>query len=371
MSSETTSAGRVTEIVALLRPERPRKLPESLTAAAIDGDLESMQLFLDRGANIEARSSYASPLGAACSHGQLESARWLIAHGAVLDPPGAHISPIQSALGKMNCEVAAVLLDAGLPIEHAAWGVIAAASVGRLDVLRWLLGRGVELDRSYPRLGVLRERALATAAQEGKVDIARFLRGEIDPGPPPAAPPPASALSPERPRAAPADRTRLLEEALELVRAGGKAAGRWKATGPSASRRSSLIAHAARNGVAEVVIALCDAGAPLDFPNDGTPSPLFEAAEQAHANVVRILLERGASPNGHDGKSWLPLEAAVISGEPEVVRILLEAGAKAKARPAAGGTMADRVCGPYAAEIRALLEKAPSPRGTTKAKKSQ
>jgi len=32
MSSESTSAERVTDTVALLRPERPRRLPESLTA---------------------------------------------------------------------------------------------------------------------------------------------------------------------------------------------------------------------------------------------------------------------------------------------------------------------------------------------------
>jgi len=368
MSSEQSKAERVTEIVELLRPERPRKLPESLTAAAMDGDLERMQLFLDQGANLEASSFFASPLGAACSRGQLESVRWLIAHGAVLDPPGAQISPIESALGKMNCEIAALLLDAGLPIENAAWGVIAAAMVGRLDVLRWLLSRGVELDRTHPRLGVLRERALATAQKEGKVEIVRFLRGELDPGPPPVAPPPAPVLRQERPRAAPADRARLLEEALGLVRAGGKAAGRWKATGPAASRRSSLIAHAAGNGVGEIVIALRDAGAALDFPNDGTEPPLSRAAGEAHVDVVRILLERGASPNGHDGKSWLPLEAAVMSGEPEVVRILLEAGANAKGKPASGGKMADRVRGPYAAEIRALLEQAPRPKNPAKTK---
>jgi hypothetical protein len=61
MSSNNTSAARVTEIVELLRPDRPRKLPESLTAAAMDGDLERMQLFLDQGADIEQRSFFASP----------------------------------------------------------------------------------------------------------------------------------------------------------------------------------------------------------------------------------------------------------------------------------------------------------------------
>jgi len=371
MSSEASSAGRVTEIISLLRPRQPRKLPESLTAAAMNGDLERMQLFLDRGSDIEARTSFASPLGAACSVGRLESVRWLIARGAVLDPPDAQITPIQSALGKMNCEAAALLLDAGLPIEKAAWGVIAAASLGRLDVLRWLLGRGVELDHKYPSLGVPRERALFAAGKAGKEEVLSFLRGELDPGPPPDVPPAAPVLRQERPYAAPGDRAHLLEEALELVRAGEKAAGRWKATGPAASKRSALISHAAGNGVGEVVSALRDAGAALDFPNDGTEPPLSCAAGEAHADVVRILLELGASPNGHDGKSWLPLEAAVLSGEPEVLRILLNAGANARAKPASGGKMTERVRGPYAPEIRALLEQAPRIKGIAKAKNNK
>jgi ankyrin repeat protein len=178
-------------------------------------------------------------------------------------------------------------------------------------------------------------------------------------------------LRQERPLAAPEARARLFDEALELVRAAGKAAGRWKATGPAATKRSSLIAHAAGNGVGEIVSALRDAGAPLDFPNDGTEPPLSRAAAEAHVEVVRLLLERGALPNGHDGKSWLPLEAAVMSGEPEVVRILLDAGANARAKPASGGKMAERVRGPYAPEILALLEQAPRSKGSANAKKSK
>ena len=371
MSSDKRSAARVTEIVELLRPERPTKLPESLTAAAMDGDLERMQLFLDQGADIEQRSFFASPLGAACSRGQLESVRWLIAHGALLDPSDAQTSPIESALGKMNCEVAALLLDAGLPIEKAAWGVIAGASVGRLDVILWLLGRGVELDRSYPRLGVLRERALATAVKEGKGDIARFLRGEVDPGPSPSAPP-RPRVRQDRPLAAAIDRPRLLAEALELVRAAGKAAGRWNATGPSAPpQRMSLIAHAAGNGVREVVVALRDAGAALNFENDGTPPPLHQAALVAQLDVVRILLERGALPNGNDGKTWPPLEAAVMSGDPEVVRTLLEAGANPKGKAASGGPLTARARGTYAAEIRAMLEQAIASTSAGKRRKKQ
>jgi ankyrin repeat protein len=369
MASSKEAASRLTEIIDLLRPERPRKWPESLTAAAMDGDLERMQLFLDQGADIEQRSMFCSPLGAACSRGQLESVRWLIAHGAQLDPPDAQTSPIDSALGKVNCEIAAALLDAGLNVDRAAWGVIAGASLGRLDMIQWVIARGVELDRTYPRLGVLRERALTAAEKEKKTDVVAFLRGELDPGPAPSAPP-MPRVQPNRSIAAASERPKLLAEALELVRISGKAAGKWNATGPSApSQRMSITAHAAGNGVAEIVEALCNAGAPLNFENDGSPPPLHQAAIEAQLDVVRILLARGALPNGADGKTWLPLEAAVLSGEPQVVRALLDAGAKPKAKAASGGSLGERARGPYAAEIRAMLEEAITSRSEAKKRK--
>jgi hypothetical protein len=249
----------------------------------------------------------------------------------------------QAALGKMNCEVGALLIEAGLPMAKAARTVIAASSMGRLDVLHWLVGRGVDLDAAYPNFGVPRERGMYAAEKAGTKEVVRYLRGELDLGPAPTEPPAAVALPKKYPPAAPESRAALLEEALELVRAGGKAARNWKATGPAAVKRSSLIAHAAANGAVEIVTALCDAGAPLDFPNDGTEPPLPQAAGEAHADVVQLLLQRGALPNGHDGKCWHPLEAAVMSGDPEVVSLLIAAGANVKAKPATGGVMTSRV----------------------------
>jgi len=368
-SGGTESALRVTDIVVLLRPEKPRKLPETLTAAAMLGDLERMQVFLDRGANIEERSTgFASPLVAACARGQLDAARWLIAHGALLDPPEALISPIQAALGQADCEAAALLLDAGLPVERAAWGVSSAASLGRLDALRWLVGRGVELDRSYPCVGVLRAHALAAAEKSGKADVARYLRGEGDPSPAPAVPPARPPRRVNPPLAPAAQRPRLLKEALDLVRAGGAAAARWSATGPSKSLSESLISHAAAHGAAEIVAALLDAGAEPDFALEGTPPPLTRAAAEAHVDVMRILLERGASPNGIDGKNRLPLAGAAMSGEPQAVKMLLEAGANAKAKPAGGPSLLEHARGPYASEIRAMLEQAASSRSAVRKK---
>ena len=122
------SRERLSTIVSLLRRAKPGRFPESLTAAASEGDIAAMEVFLARGANIEERSvGFASPLVAACAARQIESVRWLVTHGAVLDPPQAPLSPVSAALSKGFCDVATVLFDAGLPVGCAAWGASAAA----------------------------------------------------------------------------------------------------------------------------------------------------------------------------------------------------------------------------------------------------
>jgi ankyrin repeat protein len=355
MPNSKDSIARVSQIVALLKRSPSTRLPESLTDAALVGDVARMQLFVERGANLEQRSiGFASPLAAACSVGCLDAIRWLIERGALLDPAGAIVSPIDAALGKGNCAAAALLLDAGLPVERAAWGVGAAAVTGNVPMLRWLIGRGIDLDRSYPRLGRLRDYALRNAEKNGQMEVAAIIRGETPLGQPPDAPP---AAIPIREMTSPGqdEKHLLLEEALALLRAGGKAAAKWTAIRAAGSKNELLISFAAQAGVIEIVRALLDAGAKADVAAPGTPPPLFRAAEEAHEDIVGLLLDRGASPDGADGKSWLPLVAALRSGEPKIARILLEAGANAKAKPAGGGTLEQNVRGPYAQEITALL----------------
>ena len=202
MSNAAPASERVDQIVGLLRPQRPKSRPESLTAAVLAGDIENMQLFVDRGASIEERSvGFASPLAAACSAGQPEAARWLIARGANLNPAGALMSPMNAACSKGNCQMIAVLLDAGLSIDHAAPGVTAAATLGNLPMLRWLVARGVELDRTYDRIGLLREKALRDAERNRKTEIVAALRGDGQQLGPAPSEPPAPPSRPERPRA--------------------------------------------------------------------------------------------------------------------------------------------------------------------------
>ncbi len=362
MPSSTQPPQRLCEILLRLRRPRPGKLPGSLTAAATQGDLAAMELFLQRGSSLEERSvGFISPLAAACSAGQLDSIRWLIARGAVLHPLDANVSPVQAALGHGDCAAAALLLDAGLPVEEAALGVVYAAVLGHLPMLQWLVARGLDLDARYPRLGVLRAHTLQAAVKNGKPEIAAYLRGELHPGPPPGEPP-CRKIPPTRfpAIATDAERGPLLDEARGLIATAGKAATRWTGQRPGGSGEL-LISSAAYLGVGEIIEALLNAGADPNFAPLGTPPPLYSAAEEGHADLVELLLAKGAGPNGDDGKSWLPLLGAVRSGVPAIVERLLSAGARPKAKPAGGGTLTQAALGPFAADIRALLE-APAPK---------
>lgn len=359
MTAPASAAARTTEIVSLLRPERSRKWPEWLGAAAGEGNLAAMQLFLEHGCDIEQCGAYTgTPLCSAVAASQHQAVRWLVAHGARLEPEGVPASPMRLALSKADCPMAALLLELGAPLESAAWGVIAAASLGRLDMLRWLLGLGLQLDQSYPGVGELRARCLHNARKDGgDPQLMPFLRGEIE-LPVLHQPPPAQDFRRARkPRAKPEQRAALLAEALGLIRAAGKAAARWKATGPSAEKRELLLSFAAGMGQVEIVGALLDASASPDAADDGTAPPLTRAAAEAELEVVQLLLDRGARPDWKDGKHWLPLVAACSSGEPQLVRALLDAGANPRARPSGTSDLRDCVRGPFAAEILAMLDR--------------
>src|SRR5262249_15890167 len=73
------------------------RLPQSLTAAAMDGNLEAIRQFLEGGADINEKSvGYASPLAAAARDGQLDAINLLLERGA--DPHRQSLLPSFSAL---------------------------------------------------------------------------------------------------------------------------------------------------------------------------------------------------------------------------------------------------------------------------------
>src|SRR5688572_26818010 len=102
-------------------------LPASLTAAALAGDLESMQAFLNSGADLaEATVGFASPLTAACAAGKVAAVRLLLDRGATLAPEGAVVTPLHAAISNGHLDVFAELTARGARIEDAVTGLLAA-----------------------------------------------------------------------------------------------------------------------------------------------------------------------------------------------------------------------------------------------------
>lgn len=99
----------------------------------------------------------------------------------------------------------------------------------------------------------------------------------------------------------------------------------------STENGKAALIMAAREGHAEVVRVLLDAGADPNAANsDKTPvrmavsgkTTLMMAAEAGHAEVVRVLLSAGADPNAVD-KEWnTALDIAKANNHSEIVRIL-------------------------------------------------
>ena len=98
---------------------------------------------------------------------------------------------------------------------------------------------------------------------------------------------------------------------------------------------STPVLFAARNGSAESVKFLLEAGAgPNDSLSDGM-SALVLAAHSGHGDVGIALLERGANPN-NIGIGYTALHAAVLRSQLELVKALLAHGAEPNIRMTRG-----------------------------------
>ena len=64
---------------------------------------------------------------------------------------------------------------------------------------------------------------------------------------------------------------------------------------------------AARQGDAEAIVVLIDAGANPNAKDDSGDTPLHRAAKGGHAKAIAALLAAGADPNAKDIGGFTPL----------------------------------------------------------------
>jgi ankyrin repeat protein len=83
----------------------------------------------------------------------------------------------------------------------------------------------------------------------------------------------------------------------------------------------------ARSGDREALVAVLDAGVPVNLTNGAGDSLLILSAYHVHPEVVRELLQRGADHARVNDQGQTALAAAVFRQSPEIVTALLDAGA--------------------------------------------
>lgn len=95
----------------------------------------------------------------------------------------------------------------------------------------------------------------------------------------------------------------------------------------------------AREGRADVLQALVDAGLPVDLTNEKGDTLLILAAYRGHLDAVNTLLAAGADPDRINGRGQTALSAATFTQDESIVRALLAAGGD----PHAGAVSAVKV----------------------------
>jgi ankyrin repeat protein len=85
--------------------------------------------------------------------------------------------------------------------------------------------------------------------------------------------------------------------------------------------------EAAKNGRADVMLALMSKGVEMEFRGGLGLTALQWAAAEGHTDCARLLLEAGADKDAKDTDGYTALILAAEQGRPTCVRLLLEAGA--------------------------------------------
>ena len=261
-----------------------------------------MVLLLDNKASIDPKSRTRTPLVAATCAGRLETARTLVDRGADVNARTSAQTdqitalmpvPGQTALGcaaqQRNVEFIRFLLDKGADIN-------AASSDGR-SPLHLALEQNVTRDM---------ETAVASA-------LLLISRGAN-----------VNATIPEV-GTTPLDlavQNRLLEVVRALL---DKGANPNKGTARSTPLTSALGGNRPGADIADIALLLIDRGADVNAGGRRSTTPLFLAIQARQVGVVRALLAKGADPNtSSDSRGQTPLRAAAES--PEIMQLLINCG---------------------------------------------
>ena len=324
------SAGALVAALVLTLLVSAATPPESPVAdAAMRGDVGSVRALLQQGADVNAaQGDGMTALHWAADRGDLDMVRMLVYAGAGLEAVTrmAEYTPLHLASRAGHGAVVRALLevgsDAAAPTgSGGATPLHLAAAAGDAEAVGALIEHGADANAREERAG---QTPLIFAATRNRVAAIRaLLAGGADP---------ALATTvvdmvelEESLRGGEQDRVRQQIAAQMAARAAQEQkdeadeeeqpaeAPKPLSMGQQVGHMGGMTAllHAARQGHAEAVEALLDAGADIDRVSADGTTPMFIAALNGHFDLVMALLERGADPNLANHAGGTPLFATI------------------------------------------------------------
>ena len=285
-------------------------------SAALQGDKEVLQTLLDAGLDVEASDERGeTPLMCAARGGNVDCVRLLLQRRAdVHKKATSGGTPAHHAAERGDKEMLLALLDAGCEVDTADCcgytPLMRAVVFGHTDCAKLLLQRGADV-HAEAKGGSLahcaawqgnKEMLLAVLDAGCNVNSAKKIDHSLG----------VDHSSGETPLMVAAERGH--RDCVQLLLQRG-------ANARASTYFGRTVAHcAAECGDKETLLAVLDAGCPVDAEDDEGMTPLLFAAKGGHEDCMELLLQRGANP-GHR------LEG--LEGEPDVINFAAKSSAGA------------------------------------------
>ena len=302
----------------------------ALIAASDRGHEKVVQLLLDRGADVNARSGvydkarngdYDNALSTASYRGHENIIRLLLSKGADINAQvGWFGNALQKAIYSGYKTIVQLLLDLGGDIntQGGRFGsllqtAVCAETKDHENIIQLLLDRGADVNAQSGCFG----NALQAALHQDNANIVRLL---LDKG----ANVNAQTGTYGNPLYAASmhgheDIVQLLLDRGADINAQGGYFG-------------NALQVASHQGNANIVRLLLDKGANVDAQNGRFGNSLCAASMHGHEDIVQLLLDRGADINAQGGYFGNALQVASHQGNANIVRLLLDKGANVNAQ---------------------------------------
>ncbi|MCA1584908.1 MAG: ankyrin repeat domain-containing protein [Acidobacteria bacterium] len=264
--------------------------------AARRGDAELTDTLIVAGGNVRATSRFGryTPLHLAAERGSAAVIARLLKAGAPTDVrTNTGTTPLMMAAAAGDLDAISALIDGGADVnatetEREHTPLIFAAASNRLGAVKLLIARGADPNAATKVVD------LAALSRNGANPDGRNLAAAAPDPRRQASPAPAAAAPAPRVRMPGMDRQYLINEQVHAH--GGM----------------TPLLYAARQGYADVAMALLDAGVDVNQRKGGdNATALLAAAVNGQFDLAGLLLDRGADPNLVAENGVGPLYAAI------------------------------------------------------------